>query len=108
MAAPRASLRILSGNQARMGLPLDVARLAKAVRGHWAIENNLHWILDVSFREDDNRTRKDHAPANLAWVRRMTSSLFAQNKTKVGVKCKRKMAGWNDEMFLRIAKTLIA
>jgi hypothetical protein len=43
-------------------------RLARAVRSHWSIENQLHWVLDVSYREDDNRSRKDHTAENLAWV----------------------------------------
>ncbi len=76
--------------------------LANAVRGHCAIENNLHWVLDVCFRKDDNCSRKDHTGDNLAWIRRVTASLLAQDETKVGVVCKRNMAGWDDEMLLRI------
>jgi hypothetical protein len=72
------------------GLSLDVLRFAKAARSHWAIENNLHWVLDVSFREDQNRSRKDHTAENLAWARRLTVSLFAKDGTKVGVRCKGK------------------
>ena len=90
-------------------LCLNVKTLAHAVRSHWSIENNLHWILDVSYREDENRARKDHTPENLAWLRRMTASLLAQDKTaKVGVACKRKMAGWDDEYLLKIAGQAIA
>lgn len=84
-------------------LTLNVARFAHAVRSHWGIENNLHWVLDVSYREDENRCRKDHTPENLAWIRRMTVSLLAQDGTKVGVTCKRKMAGWDDEYLLSLA-----
>jgi predicted transposase YbfD/YdcC len=84
-------------------LTLRVTEFARAVRSHWAIENNLHWVLDVSFREDENRSRKDHTAANLAWLRRLTVSLLAQDKAKVGVGCKRKMAGWDDEYLLTIA-----
>lgn len=89
-------------------LSLNVKTFANAVRSHWAIENNLHWILDVSYREDENRSRKDHTPENLAWIRRMTASLLAQDGTKVGVACKRKMAGWDDEYLLKIAGQAIA
>ncbi len=89
-------------------LSLNVKTFAHAVRSHWAIENNLHWILDVSYREDENRSRKDHTPENLAWIRRMTASLLAQDGTKVGVACKRKMAGWDDEYLLKIAGQAIA
>ena len=84
-------------------LALNVAEFARAVRSHWAIENNLHWVLDVSYREDEHRSRKDHTAENLAWIRRMTVSLLAQDGTKVGVSCKRKMAGWDDEYLLDIA-----
>lgn len=89
-------------------LSLNVKTFANAVRSHWAIENNLHWILDVSYREDENRSRKDHTPENLAWIRRITASLLAQDGTKVGVACKRKMAGWDDEYLLKIAGQAIA
>jgi predicted transposase YbfD/YdcC len=89
-------------------LALKVADFARAVRSHWAIENKLHWVLDVSYREDENRSRKDHTPENLAWIRRMTVSLLAQDGTKVGVKCKRKMAGWDDEYLLSIAGRAVA
>jgi predicted transposase YbfD/YdcC len=89
-------------------LSLNVTTFANAVRSHWAIENNLHWVLDVSYREDENRSRKDHTPENLAWIRRMTASLLAQDRTKVGVACKRKMAGWDDEYLLKIAGRAIS
>jgi predicted transposase YbfD/YdcC len=89
-------------------IALNVATFARAVRSHWAIENNLHWVLDVSFREDENRSRKDHAAENLAWIRRLTASLLARDGTKVGVSCKRKMAGWDDEFLLAIAGRVVA
>jgi predicted transposase YbfD/YdcC len=62
-----------------------VATFSRAVRSHWSIENNLHWVLDVSYREDESRLRKNHTAENLAWIRRMTVSLFVQDGTKVGV-----------------------
>jgi predicted transposase YbfD/YdcC len=89
-------------------LPLKVTSFANAVRSHWAIETKLHWVLDVSYREDENRSRKDHTAENLAWIRRVTASLLAQDGTKVGTTCKRKMAGWDDEMLLRIAGKAVA
>ena len=84
-------------------LPLDAKRFAAAVRGHWGIENNLHWILDVSFDEDSNRTRTDHGPANLALMRRIAASLLKQETTaKGGIKCKRKQAGWDNDYLLTV------
>ncbi len=102
-AEPTAEMRFFISS-----LALNVADFARAVRGHWAIENNLHWVLDVSYREDENRSRKDHTAENLAWIRRLTVSLFAQDGTRVGVKCKRKMAGWDDDYLLTIAGRAVA
>ncbi|MCI0357842.1 MAG: ISAs1 family transposase, partial [Planctomycetaceae bacterium] len=84
-------------------LPLGVIRFAEAVRGHWGIENNLHWVLDVCFDEDGNRTRTDHGPANLALLRRLAASLLKQETTaKGGIKCKRKQAGWDNQYLLKV------
>jgi len=78
-------------------LDLNVRRLAKAVRSHWGIENQLHWVLDIAFDEDHCRTRTGHAHENLASVRRFCLTLLKNDKTaKVGVKTKRKMAGWDN------------
>jgi predicted transposase YbfD/YdcC len=90
-------------------LSLRVEEFARAVRSHWRIENQLHWILDIGYREDDDRTRKDHAPANLAWIRRVTASLLAQEKSsKRGIKSKRKLAGWDDEFLQSVASRAVA
>jgi predicted transposase YbfD/YdcC len=81
----------------------SVRRFAAAVRGHWGIENGLHWVLDVSFREDGSRLRKDHGPENLALVRRLAASLLHNEGTgKGGVACKRKQAGWDDDYLLQV------
>ena len=75
-----------------------VKTFARAVRGHWGIENSLHWVLDVCFREDDSRLRKDHGPENLALVRRMAASLLKQETSaKGGTAAKRKKAGWDND-----------
>jgi predicted transposase YbfD/YdcC len=77
---------------------LSARRFGAAVRGHWGIENSLHWQLDMSFGEDRSRIRKGHADANFAIVRRTALSLLKNEKSqKVGVKTKRLTAGWNDD-----------
>lgn len=79
-------------------LEADAAVLGAAIRGHWSIENNLHWILDVSFREDESRVRKDNAPANLGLLRRISLSLLKRcNKLKGGIQTKRLQAAWDEK-----------
>jgi predicted transposase YbfD/YdcC len=78
----------------------------RAVRKHWNIEINLHWSLDVSFREDLCRTRKGHAAENLAVIRRIALNLLKQEKTsKNGITCKRKKAGWSNQYLLKVLKS---
>jgi len=72
-------------------------RFAEEVRGHWCIENSLHWQLDVTFQEDQCRVRKGHADANFSLLQRASFSRLRNNKTeKFGVKNKRLCAAWND------------
>jgi predicted transposase YbfD/YdcC len=77
---------------------------AKAVRGHWGIENSLHWVLDVAFREDDCRIRKANGPQNFGLLRRFALSLLKQEKaiSKLGVKSKRKRCGWDNDYLLAV------
>lgn len=75
--------------------------LSKAVRSHWDVENRLHWVLDVSFREDDCRIRKDNAPENFSTLRRIALNLLNQETTlKRGVKTKQLRAGWDDKYLV--------
>ena len=84
-------------------LPPDAARLLQVARGHWAIENNRHWMLDVHFDEDRCRVRKDHAPLNLATVRRVALSLAKRDtQTKSSVRLRLKRAGWDDAYLFRL------
>jgi predicted transposase YbfD/YdcC len=86
-------------------LSQDAEHLAKYIRGHWSIENQLHWILDVDFNEDNSRIRKDNAPENLAVIRHIALNLLKQNKSfKGSIKSKRNRAGWDDDYLLRILK----
>lgn len=73
-------------------------RLARAIRGHWGIENGLHWVLDMSFAEDRNRARLGHAAANLALLRRWVISLLRRDTSLAGgIDKKRLQAGWSDQ-----------
>jgi predicted transposase YbfD/YdcC len=76
-------------------LKRNVKLFAKAVRGHWGIENTCHWTLDMTFREDESRTRDRHVGENLAWLRRFALGLLTQHpNTKTSLAMKRRQAGW--------------
>jgi predicted transposase YbfD/YdcC len=75
----------------------DPAAILKASRLHWSIENNLHWQLDVSFREDENRTRKDHSARNLAMIRRVVLNMARREPAKLPLKRKRLKAAIDPE-----------
>ena len=82
---------------------LSARRFGQAVRGHWAIENRLHWQLDVTFGEDQCRLRKGHADVNFSTLRRTALSLLKNNHTlKVGIKNKRLAAGWNTHYLQQV------
>lgn len=84
-------------------LPNNAKLLADSVRQHWGIENSLHWVLGVAFREDDSRIRKDNAPQNFAILRHIAHSLLQQNKSvKTGIKNKRLKAGWDNEYLAKV------
>jgi predicted transposase YbfD/YdcC len=86
-----------------LSLPLDAARFAEKVRGHWGIENQLHWVLDVGFREDQCRVMQDNAAANLAVIRHIAINLIKQEKSiKAGTRTKRMRAGWDDQYLYKI------
>ena len=84
-------------------LPCDAERLLAATRRHWSIENSLHWVLDISFREDDCRVRDGNAPENLAVIRHMALNLLKQDRTvRASIKGKRKRAGWDNDYLLAV------
>ena len=77
--------------------------LAAAVRNHWAIENSLHWVLDVGFREDESRLRDRNAAANLAVIRKIAINLVKADKSQKGsIKGRRKAAGWDNDYMQKI------
>ena len=84
-------------------LPGDAERLLEAVRGHWEVENSVHWVLDVSFGEDDSRVRNGNGAENLAALRRMALNMLKQENTlRVGIAAKRKKAGWDTQYLLKV------
>ena len=84
-------------------LPLGVETFARAVRGHWGVENKLHWVLDVCFREDQSRARAGYAAENLATLRRLALNLLRREKTKKrGIKGKQLNASWNHAYLLHL------
>lgn len=79
-------------------LDISAEKMNACVRAHWCVETKLHWVLDVSFKEDANRTRTDNAAENLSIVRRVALNLLKDESTmKVGIAAKRKAAGWNTD-----------
>lgn len=83
-------------------LPLGVKRFAKAVRSHWSIENSCHWSLDMTWREDELRTRDRRLAENLAWLRRFTLSLLKQHPGKQSLAMKRRLCGWSEDFLLQV------
>lgn len=77
--------------------PLSAEQLAEAVRDHWRIENSLHWVLDVTFREDLARVRKGHGAKNMAVVRHFAVNIVRTANDKKSLKTRRKLAGWNPD-----------
>jgi len=84
-------------------LPGAAKPIAEAVRSHWGIENGLHWVLDMAFREDECRARVGHSAENLAVLRKLALTLIRQDRTrKVGIKASRMQAAWDTGYLLRL------
>jgi len=85
---------------------IDARAMARCVRGHWSVENQLHWVLDVSFGEDQARQRKDHSAQNFSRLRRIALNLLRRDTSKKrGIKGKRLNAAWDHEYLLRLLTT---
>jgi predicted transposase YbfD/YdcC len=84
--------------------PSSAEFLSTVVRGHWMIENGLHWVMDLVFRDDECRIRTDHAPANITTLRRMACNLLRKASGKNSLRSRRKAAAWDDNFL----ETLLA
>jgi len=83
-------------------------RIGDAARAHWGIENGVHWVLDVAFREDASRICKDHAPHNVALLRHVALNLLKQEKTaKLSVRTKRLRAGWDHAYLAKVLQLTV-
>jgi len=83
-------------------LEVDVKQFARAVRGHWSIENGCHWSLDMTFREDESRIRERHLRENFAWLNRFALSLLKQHPGRQSLVMKRRSCGWSDSFLMEV------
>ncbi|HXZ81461.1 MAG TPA: ISAs1 family transposase [Terriglobales bacterium] len=83
-------------------LAMGVKRFARAVRGHWGIENSCHWSLDMTFREDESRLREQHLRENFAWLNRLALSLLKQHPGRQSLVMKRRSCGWSDAFLMEV------
>ena len=82
---------------------MTAKQFAECKRGHWGIENSLHWSLDMAFREDESRARADHSAENLNIIRHLSYNLLkGEISAKVGIAAKRLMCGWDDDYLLKV------
>jgi predicted transposase YbfD/YdcC len=83
-------------------LAMGVKQFARAVRGHWGIENTCHWVLDMTYREDESRIRDQALRENFAWLNRFTLSLLKQHPDRTSLVMKRRSCGWSDNYLLKV------
>jgi predicted transposase YbfD/YdcC len=88
-------------------LSVDVAQFARAVRGHWSVENACHWSLDVTYREDESRVRERVLGSNITWLYRFTLSILKQHPdTRLSQIMKRRGCGWSDKFLMEVIGAL--
>lgn len=83
-------------------LSLPAEEMGALIRGHWAIENSLHWVMDMIFRDDECRLRTDHAPANFTTIRHMAHNLIRRASGKDSFRLRRKVAAWDDDFLVSL------
>lgn len=83
-------------------LAMGVEQFARAVRGHWGVENGCHWVLDMTYREDESRIREKALRENFAWLNRFTLSLLKQHPSRDSLAMKRRGCGWNETFLLEV------
>ena len=83
-------------------LAMGVKQFARAARGHWGIENTCHWVLDMTYREDESRIRDEALRENFAWLNRFTLSLLKQHPDRTSLVMKRRSCGWNENYLLEV------
>jgi len=79
-------------------------KILQAIRSHWGIENSLHWVLDLTFREDECRIRKKNAPENMAIIRHIVFNILQHADNKISIRRRKKKAGWSDEYLENVLK----
>ena len=79
--------------------------MANAIRQHWGVENGLHWVMDMVFRDDECRIRKDNSPANFAAIKHMASNILRGSKSKGSMRSKRHEAAWDEDFLLSLVTT---
>ena len=86
-------------------LVMMAALLGPIVRSHWAIENSLHWVMDMVFRDDESRVRTNHAPANFTTIKHMALNLLRRPAGKQSLRGRRKAASWDDDFLASLLTT---
>ena len=86
---------------------MGVKRFARAVRGHWGIENNCHWTLDVTYREDESRIRDVRMRENFAWLNRFTLLLLKQYPGPESIAMKRRSCGWSGAFLTQVSTSTV-
>jgi predicted transposase YbfD/YdcC len=86
-------------------MSMTAVHLGHVIRSHWAIENSLHWVMDMMFRDDECRVRTDHAPANFATIKHMAINLLRRPPGKQSLRGRRKAASWDDDFLASLIAT---